>query len=259
MIAAALSWLQRGFAVFPLKPRDKIPLGSLVPHGLKDAARDPEIIRDWWQREPQANIGLRTGEGFFVLDLDDAKAASWFGNACGRHGGAPKTLTVRTSRGFHVFFACGAEVPNSAGRIVLGADVRGVGGYVVAAPSIHPDGAVYTIRRDLPIAEAPRWLVDLALPDPVPPPIIVARGEPPWDDRRGRISGIVSLVANARQGERNRITFWAACRFSEMVREGLITQGLAEELLLQSASRSGLTGMEILTTARSAAKRGARG
>jgi hypothetical protein len=66
-------------------------------------------------------------------------------------------------------------------------------------------------------------------------------------------------MANARQGERNRIAFWAACRFAEMVRDGLITQGLAEELLLQSASRSGLTGMEILRTARSAAKREARG
>jgi hypothetical protein len=31
MIAAALSWLDRGFAVFPLKPRGKVPLGSLVP------------------------------------------------------------------------------------------------------------------------------------------------------------------------------------------------------------------------------------
>jgi hypothetical protein len=230
----------------------------LCRRGFLDASRDPGVISDWWRRAPKANIGLRTGKGHFVVDLDDADAVAWFTNACGRHGGADRTLTVRTSRGWHLYFKSAADVPCSTSRIAPHVDVKGRGGYVVAAPSIHPDGPVYTIRRDLPIAEAPAWLVDLALPDPVPPPVIVARGEP-WDGGLGRISGIVSLVANARQGERNRITFWAACRFSEMVRAGLITQGLAEELLLQSASRSGLTGMEILTTARSAAKRGARG
>ena len=41
-----------------------------------------------------------------------------------------------------------------------------------------------------------------------------------------------------------------------MVRDGLITQRLAEDLLLQSASRCGLNGMEILRTARSASRRG---
>lgn len=257
MLNAALSWLDRGFAVFPLKPRTKVPLGAFVPRGFLDASKDPAVIRDWWRQSPTANIGVRTGGGHFVLDLDGPEAAAWFGNACGRHGGAEHTLTVRTSRGFHVFFVCTAEVPNSAGRLAPGADIRGEGGYAVAAPSVHPSGTIYTIARDLPIADAPRWLVDLAMPEPVRPPLIVARGEP-WDGGLGRIAGILSLVANAREGERNRITFWAACRFNEMVCEGLITQGLAEELLLQGASRGGLTGKEILTAAHSAAKRGAR-
>src|ERR1700730_12386111 len=108
MIDAALKWDDRGFAVFPLVLRGKKRLGSLVPHGLKEASRDHAVIRDWWRREPKANIGIVTGGGYFVLDLDDAGAVSWFANACGRHGCA-KTLPVRTSRGLHVFFACDAE------------------------------------------------------------------------------------------------------------------------------------------------------
>lgn len=255
----ALSWLDRDprFAVFPLKPRTKVPLGELVPRGLLDASKDPAVIRDWWRREPEANIGLRTGDGFFVLDLDGAKAVAWFGNACGRHGGAPRTLTVRTSRGLHVFFR-GDEVPNSAGRLAPGVDVRGEGGYAVAAPSIHPSGAVYWITRDLPVADAPRWLVDLAMPEerPAPSPADLPAWRPE-DAKLRAIPGILSFVANARHGERNRITFWAACRFNEMVRDGLITQVLAEELLLQSAKRCGLNGVEILRTAASASKRGA--
>ena len=181
---------------------------------------------------------------------------AWFTNSCGRNGGAPRTLTVRTSRGFHVFFACDVEIPNSAGRLAPGVDVRGEGGYVVAPPSIHPSGAVYRIARNLPVADAPRWLVDLAMPEPIPEPAPM----PAWrnddeDFKLRAIPGILSLVANARQGERNRITFWAACRFQEMVRDGLITQGLAEELLLHSARRCGLNGMEILRTAHSARRR----
>jgi Bifunctional DNA primase/polymerase, N-terminal len=156
MIAAALSWLQRGFAVFPLKPRDRIPLGSLVPHCFQDATRDPRVIRDWWRREPEANIGLRTGEGKFVLDLDDAGAVAWFTNAAGLRGEVDRTLTVRTSRGWHLYFKSAADVPCSTSRIAPHVDVKGRGGYVVAAPSIHPDGPVYAIKRDLPIAEAPR-------------------------------------------------------------------------------------------------------
>jgi AAA domain/Bifunctional DNA primase/polymerase, N-terminal len=124
--------------------------------------------------------------------------------------------------------------------------VRGDGGYVVAAPSVHPTGRVYTIVRDLPIAEAPRWLVDLAMPEepPQPPPRLPERFRRPnlsacrrEDARLRAIPGILSLLANAREGERNRITFWAACRFSEMVRDGLLTQSLAEDLLRQGAAR----------------------
>jgi hypothetical protein len=260
MLDAALSWLDRGFAVFPLKPRGKVPLGSLVPRGFLDASHDHAVIRDWWRREPKANIGIVTGAGHFVIDLDDTGAVAWFTNACGRHGGADRTLTVRTSRGFHVFFACDAEVPNSTGRLAPGVDVRGKGGYVVAAPSVHPSGHVYAIARDVPVAEAPQWLVDAAMPPP-PQPMPAPGPMPAWrseDTKLRAIPGILSLVANARKGERNRITFWAACRFSEMVRDGLITQHLAEELLLQGASRCGLNGMEILTTARSASKQRGR-
>ena len=252
---AATAWLDRGFAIFPLKPRGKVPLGSLVPRGCLDASKDPTVIRTWWRRAPTANIGLRTGGGHFVLDLDDDEAVAWFSNACGRYGGAPKTLTVRTARGFHLFFACDAEVPNSAGRLAPGADIRGEGGYVVGAPSIHPSGHVYAIVRDLPIAEAPRWLIELAMPEAVPMPIIVARGEP-WPAQSMRaIPGIVSFLANAREGERNRIAYWAACRLHEMVGKGTITAGLAEQLLREAGARCGLTGMEIIRTARSAARR----
>jgi Bifunctional DNA primase/polymerase, N-terminal len=255
---AALAWLDRGFAVFPIKPMSKVPLGGLVPRGFLDASKDPAVIREWWRLSPTANIGVRTGGGFFVIDLDGAEAAAWFSNACGRHGGAPKTLTVRTARGFHAFFACAGEVPNSAGRLAPGADVRGDGGYVVTAPSIHPSGAVYTIARDLAVADAPRWLINLAMPDEgpaqTPGPMPVFR--PRTMKLRG-LASILSLMANAREGERNRLLFWGACRLGEMICEGLINEGEAHALVCEAGRRSGLKShLEIKATAESGLSRG---
>jgi hypothetical protein len=225
-----------------------------VPRGFLDASKDPAVIRDWWRHSPTANIGVRTGDGRFVLDLDGVEAASWFGNACGRHGGAPRTLTVRTSRGYHVFFASTAEVPNSAGKLAPGADIRGEGGYVVAAPSVHPSGTIYTIARDLPIAEAPRWLVDLERPVQAPAPMPVFR---PGTMKLRGLASILSLMANAREGERNRLLFWGACRLGEMVREGLINEGEARALVCEAGRRSGLKShLEIKATAESGLSRG---
>jgi Bifunctional DNA primase/polymerase, N-terminal len=250
MIAGALAWLDRGFAVFPINPRSKVPLTSLVPHGFLDASRDHAVVCDWWGRAPKANIGIATGAGHFVLDLDDADAVSWFANACGRHG-APKTLTVRTARGFHVFFSCAVEVPCSTGRLAPGVDIRGEGGCAVAAPSVHPSGAVYTIARDLPIAEAPQWIIDEAMPPPPQPLPALVPFRSDATELRG-LPGILSLMANAREGERNRLLFWGACRLAEKVRAGLIEEGEARYLLQEAGRRSGLTGREILATARSA-------
>jgi Bifunctional DNA primase/polymerase, N-terminal len=67
-LVSALGWLDRGFPVFPLRPRDKIPLGELVPHGFKDACRDRATIREWWTEAPTANIGIATGVRVFLGD-----------------------------------------------------------------------------------------------------------------------------------------------------------------------------------------------
>ena len=53
----------------------KHPLGSLVPHGVKDATTNRARILAWWTRHPQANIGLATGHTFDVLDVDGPEGA----------------------------------------------------------------------------------------------------------------------------------------------------------------------------------------
>jgi putative DNA primase/helicase len=83
------------------------------------------------------------------------------------HGHLPKTVTVKTGKGRHLYFRCGdVRVRNSTGRLGNGIDVRGNRGYAVAAGSVHVSGARYRFVEgraldELNVARAPRWLLDL--------------------------------------------------------------------------------------------------
>jgi Bifunctional DNA primase/polymerase, N-terminal/Protein of unknown function (DUF2637) len=64
----------------------KHPLGSLVPHGVKDATCNRAWILAWWTRHPQANIGLATGHRFDVLDVDGPAGAQAIRSLAAAHG-----------------------------------------------------------------------------------------------------------------------------------------------------------------------------
>src|SRR5580700_12103669 len=156
----AMVLAREGFRVIPLKPNSKVPL---TEHGCKDASADPDVIAKWWRQWPRANVGVVTGEGMFVVDIDIKHGVE--GEATWRdlqkpHDPVPITRSVVTpTGGRHLYLdSLGATVPCSAGGLGAGIDIRGAGGYVVAAGAI--DGAPYETLRD-PIAPAPQWLLDL--------------------------------------------------------------------------------------------------
>jgi Bifunctional DNA primase/polymerase, N-terminal len=254
---AALWWTRRGFAVFPVEPRGKRPLGQLVTHGLKNASVDCDVVAAWWKQVPAANIGVAIPKGTFVVDLDGEQAGRDFVNMCGRHGEPPPTLTVITGRGKHLYFRSSAEVKNSAGRIGPGIDTRGPGGYTIAPPSVHPSGSVYLLdRRCLEVADAPQWIVDLARPKVEVQPVRQPCHHP--DASLRGLKGIIGTVANARQGERNSLVFWGACRAAELVGAGIIAEQFAEQLLIEAAASAGLPWPEARVTVRSGFRQWAR-
>ena len=55
----------------------------------------------------------------------------------------------------------GSSITNSSNWVGPGIDVRGEGGMVLAPPSTRKDGT-YRWLNDLPIADAPLWLIELA-------------------------------------------------------------------------------------------------
>lgn len=160
---AAREYAERGWPVFPLIPRDKRPITS---DGFKSATVDLRQIDQWWLSRPSANIGLPTGIAFDVLDIDGPVGMEHLRNYPGvgayRHAG-PVSVT---GKGWHLLFAPtgrknGADLLLNESKL----DFRGIGGYICAAPSVHPLGHSYawdpSRGPDAALPAAPQWLFDL--------------------------------------------------------------------------------------------------
>ena len=68
----ALSYVARGWYVFPLQTRGKFPRIPKADggQGFKDATLDPEQITSWWTKWPNANVGIACGALLISLILD---------------------------------------------------------------------------------------------------------------------------------------------------------------------------------------------
>jgi Bifunctional DNA primase/polymerase, N-terminal len=165
LLATALDWAAAGVAVFPCQPLTKVPA---TPHGFKDATTDPDKIRAWWKRWPNANPAAATGavSNLVVLDPDNGIIGQFTLERLEEElGQLPPTLTVTTpgdpdkgkAPGRHIYLAHpGQRVKNRAGEKwhpwgkdqdpATGLDVRGDGGYVMLPGSVLHSGT-YTIEN----------------------------------------------------------------------------------------------------------------
>lgn len=157
---AALLYASMGWRVFPLWPKSKDPA---TPHGFKDATTDADQIRRWWGSR-EYNIGIATGNGLCVLDVDDKPKNPVQGSDALRdwefeHGHISETVTaISGTGGTHYYFDVGGtSIPSCQSETVF-IDIRCDGGYIVAPPSIHPDtGEPYmwdVSPEDMPPAKA---------------------------------------------------------------------------------------------------------
>lgn len=139
-LKAALGYAKAGWAVLPLKERSKAPL---TKHGVRDATTDPAQIREWWGQHPAANIGIVPPPDRFVYDVDVAKGkrgADTLESLEAEHGAVPRDLVqVTGSGGLHIVMAMeeGRRPPPALNSAHI--NVKGHTGYIVAAPSVHPD------------------------------------------------------------------------------------------------------------------------
>lgn len=172
MLLEAIRYAHRGWHVLPCgrngRPR--------TANGLYDATVREEQIMRWWEENPKALIGIRTGEesGFWVVDIN---------MRCGNDGLAAltdhfksdfdldleKNLWQKTpAGGFHFCFKYDDNRPIGCGSGFLpGVDVRGDGGYIVAAPSGMKVGDEWRQYKWKDVnaepQKAPEWAYELQL------------------------------------------------------------------------------------------------
>lgn len=187
----ALAYANKGLAVFPLIPKDKKPL---TKNGCLDATTDKKQIKAWWTKNPNANIGIATGfasAGLFVIDLDVDENKGKNGYETLRewekvHGALPDTWQSITGRGGYHLFYWSLEPINNRVNLLDGIDIRGEGGYIVAPPSVHPNGRKYEWEQspeEYELIEAPDIVFELINHknerdhQPFVSPVVIAEGE----------------------------------------------------------------------------------
>ncbi|AGL19268.1 bifunctional DNA primase/polymerase [Actinoplanes sp. N902-109] len=174
------------------------------------------------------------------------------------------TYAVASGRGgLHLYFRHpeGVELRNTAGALGWLIDTRAHGGYVVAAGSIVA-GRAYTVRQDAPTAGLPGWLGGRLRPAPLRPegpPVVI---ELPADRRgayvRAAIAGTLTKLAEAGEGGRNHALFMAAQTLGQLVAGGAVDEDTVITVLVDGASRLGLSSREIERTILSGLRAGAR-
>ena len=118
----ALAFIELGWAVFPVVPNAKRPL---TPNGFKDATKSVFAVKRWWEKYPDANIGIATGmvSHLAVVDIDVKNGAK------GRESiekikGITPTLMVKTpSGGWHLYYLL-EEPLKSRNGLLPGVDLK---------------------------------------------------------------------------------------------------------------------------------------
>lgn len=200
----ALKYASLGLAVFPLKPKTKEPA---TENGCKAATTNIQQIESWWNKCPFYNIGIAAGSvsgGLVVIDLDvdEDKGINGYDSLKDwqrNNGKLPETWVSITGRGgYHFLYKDGATNRNRVG-LYEGIDIRGEGGYIVAPPSIHPNGRRYEWEQgpgDCEIAQADGMVMNFlvgSVPEncekqPFQEPEIIPKGE--------RTSTMIKLIGS---------------------------------------------------------------
>lgn len=151
MLEAALFYSEKlGLSVIPVKP-DKRPFEKWEQY-QKERATATQIKR-WWEKYPNANIGLVTGKvsGICVVDIDTEEGMEAIREYIPKDIKTPACTTPKG--GQHWYFNQPLEDMGNNARAIPGCDFRGEGGYVLAPPSVNDKGTHYKWLEGLKITD----------------------------------------------------------------------------------------------------------
>lgn len=286
----ALRLADLGWAVFALGPTGKpypnckpcrencqvaaqmIACPCLLCHGCYAGTTNHAALKAMWEALPHSLIGIATGavSGIVVLDFDqhavdkDGRRAFY---SLRRDGVIVRTVGAATGGGGgHLYYAHpGQPTPNNnTGKLGLGVDVKGDGGFVIAPPSAKRGKMPYSWVRGLSpwdvelAALRPQVLASLTKPD-------ISTMQRPSQTRSDydptklseNFSEALDLLRQTGEGGRNENLYRAACRGGELVAAGKLKPGEAQSALEDAAREAGMTARDgIRATIRSGMNRG---
>jgi len=242
LLDAALVYAERGWPAFPLHSPtldgkcDCLKSDCNSPakhprteHGFHDATTDQTIIRQWWSKWPDANVGIVTGgiSNHIVIDIDAPEAPAKVKALSPDYpwDQVPRVRTGRLGGGWQLRFKQPSVPIKSRSGVLLHVDVRGEDGYAIAPPSVHISGKTY------------KWEVPLDGELPELPPELLELISSPSNNEANNGNGYRERFNTAEalngvpEGQRDETIFKLACK----LRNADVPKGMAEALILEAA------------------------
>lgn len=247
--AAANNWF-----LFPLEPRGKQPITA---HGFKDATNDLAQIARWWNTHPDANIGLDCGRSHVaVIDLDGAEGIAEWNSIADTLPPRGAMVQYTGGGGAHLIYRQPAlqEIRNTTHRLAPHIDTRGIGGYILLAPSVHPSGNLYVWADGYAELENMETFPSELLPQLRDQPAVTTRtAAPPPRNLARTLQRTYERIANTPQGQRNEVINKAAWYLFGLVRDGKLQEADVTETILQAARRCHYPDRETIAILKSVA------
>ncbi|HMK46945.1 MAG TPA: phage/plasmid primase, P4 family [Methanocella sp.] len=228
----ALDLIQYGWPVFPCKPNKK----PYTLHGFEDATTNTDEIHKWWNKWPEALVGVSCGPANLVvvdidkkntIDLIREKYRHWF-----------ETRRVRTgSGGLHLYFVSPANITiqskNRGIEELPSTDIKTDGGYVIAAG--RSEFGEYVTEEDRDPVSMPNDLLAILLRNGVASKPTTSK----LDNNSQRVVDTIDITRSAEEhtsrhiekasvGNRNETGFSLACQLRDL---GLTEHGAQHYML----------------------------
>ncbi len=143
------SYWNEGFSIIPLKANDKRPnIKSWEQYQAIPPTQ--EEIQKWLDDDLFHNIGIICGavsNDLVVIDIDDEKVIDEIGIKINKLFDQGQ-WAVKTGKGYHIYCRHESNPGDLKKDNETHLEYRSNGGYVVAPPSIHPNGSQYRFLND---------------------------------------------------------------------------------------------------------------